>query len=140
MIDLTVQKEVPVAAAKAWELVADFGNISWAPGMDKVEVEGQGVGMVRKIFMPEAPPVEEKLEALDPQTMTMVYTIPAGLPMPVTNYRATAKVVDLGNNQCRIDWHCSAQEEGVSQQEAEAIVKGFYDMLLGWIAEHLQKG
>ncbi len=139
MIDLTVQKEIDVPAHKAWELIADFGNISWAPGMDEVEVIGQGVGMVRRIHMPGAEPIDEKLEVLDAQTRTMSYTIPSGLPMPVTGYRATARVIDLGGNRCRIDWHCSAQEDGVSAEEATNIVRGFYDMLLGWIAEHLQK-
>lgn len=139
MIDLTVQKEIAVPAADAWALIADFGDISWAPGMDNVEVEGEGEGMVRKIHMPDAPPVEEKLESLDSHTMTMVYTIPTGIPMPVTDYRATARVIDLGAGRCRIDWHCSAQEAGVSPEEAENIIRGFYDMLLGWIAEHLEK-
>ena len=139
MIDLTVQKEIPVSAARAWELLADFGDISWAPGMDNVEVEGQGVGMVRRIHLPDAQPVEEKLEVLDPQTRTIVYSIPAGIPMPVTNYRATARVVDLGGNKCRIDWQCSAQEAGVSAEEAENIVRGFYGMLLGWIADELER-
>lgn len=139
MIDLTVQKEIAAPATRAWELLSDFGDISWAPGMDNVEVIGQGVGMVRKLPMPDAPAVEEKLEVLDHDNMTLVYTIPAGLPMPVTDYRATAKVVALGDDRCRIDWHCSAREDGVSAEQAEAIVKGFYDMLLGWIDDHLTR-
>lgn len=140
MIDLTVQRELPVSADKAWALISDFGDISWAPGMDKVEVTGEGPGMVRAIHMPgDAPPIEERLEKLDQQNRLMEYTIPGGIPMPVSDYRAAAKVVPLTEDRCRVDWSCRAKEEGVSPQEAEAMVAGFYNQLLDWIAEELQR-
>ena len=139
MINVTVQRNIPVPASSAWTLLADFGNLSWAPGMEKVEVSGEGVGMVRSIFVSGALPIEERLEALEHDTMRLEYTIPAGLPMPVSNYRAQAQVVATGSDQCRIDWSCSAQEDGVSPQEADAIVTGFYEQLLDWIGAELRR-
>jgi hypothetical protein len=140
MINVTVQRDVPVPARSAWALLADFGNFSWAPGLEKVEVSGAGVGMVRRIFMSGAPPIEERLEALEHDTMRLEYTIPDGFAMPVSNYRAQAQVVATGRDQCRIDWSCSAQEDGVSPQEADAIVTGFYEQLLDWIGAELCRG
>lgn len=140
MINVTVQRELPVTADKAWALVSDFGDISWAPGMDKVEVTGEGPGMVRAIHMPgDTPPIEERLEALDHDNRVMEYTIPGGMPMPLTGYHAWAKVVPLDEDRCRIDWSCKAQEIDVSPQEAEAIVAGFYNQLIDWISDELQR-
>lgn len=140
MIDVTVQRELPVPADKAWALISDFGDISWAPGMDKVEVTGEGPGMIRAIHMPgDTPPIEERLESLDHDNRVMEYTIPKGMPMPLTGYRATAKVVPLDDDSCRVDWSCRAQEVGVSPQEAEAMAAGVYNQLLDWIAEELDR-
>lgn len=140
MIDVTVQRELPVAADRAWALISDFGDISWIPGMDKVEVSGEGPGMVRAIHMPgDAPPITERLESLDDENRVLEYTVPSGIPMPATDYKAWAKVVPLGDDRCRIDWNCKAQEVGVSPQEATAMAAGFYNQLLDWVAAELQR-
>ena len=140
MIEVTVQRELPVTADKAWALVSDFGDISWAPGMNKVEVTGEGPGMVRAIHMPGGnPPIEERLEVLDKDQRLMEYIIPGGIPMPVTDYHASARGVALGGDSCRLDWSFRAKEVGVSAQDAQAIVAGFYGQMLDWIAAELQR-
>lgn len=137
MIDVKVSRNYDVPAARVWALLADFGNISWAPGMDKVQVVGSGVGMVRRIDMGDFV-VEEKLESLDHNAMRFSYTIPK-MPMPLTDYRAGGQVVATGANSCRVDWFCTATPEGMSAEEATATVEGLYGQLLGWIQAHFDK-
>lgn len=138
MIDVTVSRDYNVPAARVWALLADFGNISWAPGMDKVKVEGSGVGMVRRIDMGDFE-VVEKLESLDHATMRFSYSIPQ-MPMPVTDYRAGGHVVATGPDSCRVDWSCTATPTGISEQEATEMVKGLYAQLLGWVQDHFDRG
>lgn len=140
MVEVKVERELSVSANKAWALISDFGDISWAPGMDKVVVTGEGPGMVRSIYMPgDTPPIDERLELLDHDQKLMEYTIPGPSPMPVSDYRASAQVLALDENRCLIDWRCRAQAVGVSSEEAEAIIAGFYNQLIDWIAAALKQ-
>lgn len=139
MAEVLLQRDYDFSADTVWALLANFGDISWAPGMDKVEVIGDGIGMIRRIHMPGMDPIDEVLESLDNDSKTLSYTIPAGIPMPVTDYRAGPTVIATGENSCRIDWRGSATPVGVSEDEAAEIIRGFYTMLLQWIDDHLSQ-
>lgn len=138
-MEVTLHRDYAFPAEKVWALLSDFGDISWAPGMEKVEVIGEGIGMTRRIFMPGMDPIDEVLESMDHDARRFSYTIPTGIPMPVTDYRAGAQVVATGDDSCRVEWFCSATPEGVSEGEAAEMVKGFLGMLLQWIDDHLQQ-
>lgn len=137
MLEVHVSREWDIPAERVWDLLADFGDISWADGIDRVEVVGDGVGMARLIYMADMPPIEEVLTSRDAEAMTFSYDIPRGIPMPLTNYSANAKVTPLGAGCCRVDWYGRAQPEGMSDADALAMLEGTYDMLLGWIAKRL---
>lgn len=138
MAEVLLQRDYEFSAETVWALLSDFGNISWAPGMDKVEVIGEGPGMIRRIFMPGMDPIDEVLQDMDHASMSFTYTIPSGIPMPVTDYKAGPTVVPTGADSCRVDWRGSATPVGVSDDEAAEIIKGFYTMLLQWVDEHLK--
>ena len=42
--------DVNASANALYEFLADFGSVSWMQGVTKVEVEGQGPGMIRSIY------------------------------------------------------------------------------------------
>lgn len=132
-----VQRELEYSADTVWALLEDFGNMSWAPGIQKIEVEGQGPGMVRKIYMGEGPSIDEHLDAIDPARRYLEYSIPANNPMPVTDYKASAHVTALSEGRCRVDWRSSATPAGMSDEEAVQILNGAYNMMLDWIDTHL---
>ncbi|MFT5576633.1 MAG: hypothetical protein ACI89D_002162 [Bermanella sp.] len=138
MAEVLLQKDYKFSADTVWALLSNFGDISWAPGMDKVEVIGEGLGMTRRIHMAGMEPIDEVLQAMDHDAMSFSYTIPSGIPMPVTDYTAGPTVVSTGPDSCRVDWRGSATPVGVSDEEATEIIKGFYTMLLQWVDEHLQ--
>lgn len=138
MAEVLLQRDYDFSADTVWALLSNFGDISWAPGMDKVEVIGDGPGMTRRIFMPGMDPIDEVLKEMDHASMSFTYTIPSGIPMPVTDYTAGPTVVSTGANSCRVDWRGSATPVGVSDDEAAEIIKGFYTMLLQWVDEHLK--
>lgn len=133
-----IQRELGFSADKVWALLADFGNLCWAPGIQKVEVEGSGPGMLRKIHMGEGGSIDERLESVDPNRMTLEYTIPANNPMPVTDYRSNVTVTDLGEGRCRVDWRGQAREQGISAEQAEEILGGAYNAMLDWITDYLK--
>lgn len=134
-----VQRELQHSAEVVWALLEDFGNMSWAPGIQNLVVEGQGVGMVRKIHMGEGPSIDERLDALDRDRRYLEYSIPANNPMPVADYKASVEVTEQGADRCRIDWRCAATPAGMEEAEAKGIIEGVYSMMLDWIEEHLGK-
>ncbi len=126
--DPRLSGEIKASAADVWSLVSDFGNTSWVPGVSKSELIGEGVGAYRLVYAGEAPPLKETLEALDPSARTLSYTIGAGNPLPVSSYRATVKVVDLGEGKSRLDWSSTFVPVGADVDAALASVEGLYSV------------
>lgn len=133
-----IQRDLPHSADAVWGLLGDFGNMSWAPGIQKLEVEGSGPGMVRRIEMGQGPAIEERLDALDDQRRHLEYSIPGNNPMPVTDYRAWIDVSSRDGG-CRVDWHATAEAAGMSDEEAAEVVGGAYNMMIDWIDAHLKQ-
>ena len=132
-----VERDVAIPADTLWKTLGDFGNMGWAPGIEKTEVIGQGIGMIRRIHMPNMQPIDEVLEAIDPQAMCFSYTIPRGLPMPITDYRAEVQLTALPDNKTHIRWSCSGKPEGISDDDVAAIMQGAYDQMIGWLVDAL---
>ncbi len=137
MTEVVVSREFTVSADQVWAVLANFGDISWAPGMDRIELIGEGVGMTRRIFMPEMEPIDEVLQSIDHQARELRYTIPHGNPMPVTDYLAGPRVTAIDDTRCRVDWFGEFVPAGASETESAAAVKGIYVMMLQWLDEHL---
>jgi len=138
MARIQVKQELPVPADKLWNLVADFGNVPWIPGGENVRLEGKGPGMVR-IFAGPNGEIRERLESVDAAKKSLVYTIPQGVPFPVTGYRATMAVADAGKGRSTLTWTCECQPAGVTEAEASKAIEGMYGLMIGWIRDHLAK-
>lgn len=135
MGQVSVKKAIDASADRVWELVADFGNISWMPAGTTAEVEGRGEGMARVIGAGDQK-IREVLQSLDADRRTLVYTIPENVPFPVTDYRATMVVTESGEGS-ELEWSCSFQPDGVDEAQASAQIEGMYGVMIGWIADAL---
>lgn len=136
----TVIREVPLPAAKLWAVIADFGNMSWAPGIDRTEIIGSGIGMIRRLHMAGLPePIDEQLTAIDAATMTMHYAIPRGLPMPLDDYHAWARLEKISDDATRVHWEGNFNPRGISETDAGAVIEGAFNQLIDWISNHIQK-
>ena len=134
MIEVLVTTEVEASADALWSIVSDFGTVDWMNGVSKVEIEGEGPGMVRLIFAsPDGPPIREQLESIDEDARCLRYGIPEGNPLPVDDYHSHMTVVDLGDGRSRLDWGCSAVAKGTDEAAAQATVEGMYGVLVSWV-------
>ncbi len=137
MINVSVTADFDAPSDRLWQLVADFGDVSWMPGMDAVRVEGNGPGMTR--FLPAGEQeIHEHLESIDQDRRSLVYTIPRNIPFAVTGYRATMQVEDAAPGS-RLTWSCECSPDGISDEEARATLEGLYTMMIGWIRDHLAR-
>ncbi len=132
MTQTVVKGDFTVSADKLWEVVRDFGNVSWMQGIEKHEIEGEGPGMFRVFYVGDAPPVRERLETVDEASKTLTYTIPEGIPMPVKNYHSTMTITAAGSGS-QLEWKCNCDPDGVSEKETAAIIEGMYGAMMGWL-------
>jgi carbon monoxide dehydrogenase subunit G len=139
VIEVQIEREFEFAADDVWVVIADFGNVNWVPGVEKVELEGEGVGMIRHLTVPVFPQLHERLDAIDHEARVLEYSIPAVEYIGVKNYTARAKVVDLGAGRSRVRWACKADADGASEAEACDKTRAFYEAMLGWIADFLEQ-
>ena len=139
MVEVRIERELEFDADEVWGLVADFGNVSWVPGIEKVELEGEGTGMVRHLTVPVFPPLHERLDAIDHELRVLEYSIPSVAYIQVESYRARAQVIDIGPGRCRVLWSCQAEAQGASEAVASDKTRAFYEAMLGWIDDYLRQ-
>ncbi len=138
MLEVVVTREVDHPPEKVWGLLANFGNVSWMNGVAKVELDGDGVGMVRNIFVsPDASPVKERMTSLDDDARRLEYVIDEGNPMPVDNYQAFVAVHENGSGS-RIEWGANFAAKGTDDATAEAMLEGMYGVLIDWVVAGLE--
>ena len=139
MVEVSLEREFDVDAGRLWAILADFGDISWIPGIEKVELAGEGVGMVRHVTAPGMPMLHERMDAIDHEKMILDYSVPAVEYLRVKNYRARARVIALTSGRCRLIWSCESEPDGVTEAQATANSEAFYEMVMGWIGDALAK-
>ncbi|MBW2421636.1 MAG: SRPBCC family protein [Deltaproteobacteria bacterium] len=139
MVEYSMEREFAIGADELWAMLADFGDISWIPGLEKVELEGEGIGMVRHVTAPGLPRLRERMDAIDHETMSLDYSVPEVAYLQVVDYTARAQVTPLGDGHCRVSWSCKSQAAGVDEAQATANTAAFYEMIMSWIAEHFAK-
>jgi len=126
MTTVNVNESVSAPAAAVWAQLSDFGGITPGGMIERCDVEGEGVGMVRTLTLSGGGKVVERLDEHDAAAMRFRYSIlNEDCPLPVTNYSATVIVRPEGDAGCTVDWTGSFEPKG---DEATAIrtVEGIY--------------
>lgn len=123
MSEVVEEGELGADVEAVWEVVGSFGGLMEALGMP-VELEGEGIGQIRKIRMGTEPTLE-RLEERDEQAKRVVYTIVGG-PMPLRDYRSTMQLSDLGG-RTKLTWSGTFQPaEASSEADAVNLVRMIY--------------
>jgi|GEM_PF-274423 len=142
---ITISHDFAASPAAVWDLVQDFGHIErWWPTddpavqIDRVDIVGEGFGMIRHIYNKGYPdPVSERLEFLDPDTLTYRLNIVGKAPMGITYYQATGRIEELPGGGCRLTY----RSEFLSSQpgEAEAWLRMAYGLMFRGLACAVEK-
>jgi len=139
MIEVKVEGEIAFSAEKVWGVIADFGNVSWVPGVEKVELEGEGVGMIRHLTVPVFPQLHERMDAIDSEKMILDYSIPSVEFLHLKDYKARAQVSELEGERCGLVWSCVSEVDGVEDAQAISETEAFYRDIMTWIRDYLSK-
>lgn len=139
MGSIAIEEEIAAPAEAAWKSIGDFGGIgSWMPGIERCDVEGEGLGAVRTVHMGTIK-IVEKLEAHDEAARSISYSITEG-PLPVQNYLATIQVSEAGAG-CKVDWTARFDlPEGVEEAAIAPALEGAYGGALKALKSQLEGG
>jgi uncharacterized protein YndB with AHSA1/START domain len=145
-MEIRVSAELAAAADSIWQLLADFGNIQrWWPDdgavrIEDVQLEGQGIGMIRHIQNRGARHrVSERLDFLDPATRTLVLSIIGTRPSGITAYIAEGRLVAVEAMRCRMDYRVLVTTTpGREDQIRDALEKTYGMMFAGLQAAALR--
>ncbi len=138
MIEAKLVRDINFPAQRVWAVLEDYGNMEWT-GAPKFNVIGEGIGMIRQVIMPGLEPIDEVLEMMDPDNMTFSYSIPRGLPLPLTDYRSTARLEQLDDQRTRIYWscECTPTDDSMTDADVENLMQGIYNDLLDSLEAYL---
>lgn len=126
MTTVTVSENVDASADRVWAALGDFGGIKAGGPITSVEVEGQGVGMIRTLGIGGGKLVE-RLDRFDPSARVFSYSIiNDDCPLPVSGYSATVQITDNGDGTCKVDWTGRFEPKGASEEDARKVVEGIY--------------
>lgn len=126
MSEAKVVKTINAPAEAVWAQLGDFAGIKAGGGIESVSYEGEGVGMVRSIVMGGGS-VVERLEAFDEAARTFTYSIiNDDSPLPFSDYSATVKITDNGDNTSTVDWTGTFEPRDLAEEQAIKTATGIY--------------
>jgi hypothetical protein len=137
--EVTSSVVLPAPAEAVWRLLADFGAIQrWWPKegpiqIEHVEIEGQGVGMIRHIRNKGVPnPVSERLDLIDESSRILVLSIVGNRPPAITAYVAEGHVVEIDAAHCRLNYRALiTTTPGREERVRDAVLKTWAVMFQG---------
>jgi hypothetical protein len=141
MVNVKLIRDLDFTAQRVWDVLEDYGNMEWAMGPPKVEVIGEGIGMIRRVLIEGMDPIDEVLETMDAEQMSYSYSIPRGLPLPLTDYRSSARVEKRDDGNARVHWSCQCTPTDATMSEAdiERLMHDTYNSLLDSLAAFLTR-
>lgn len=123
-----VERKVVVDAnpEDVWAAIGDFGAIAdWHPAIATCDVERNGRIVHRHLRTVDGGEILERETQEDDVAHSYGYEILSS-PLPVSSYRSVFRVLPEGHGS-RIEWSSEFEAEGVTPQEAAAVIAGIYE-------------
>ncbi|MBD8496316.1 SRPBCC family protein [Pseudomonas syringae] len=122
--------QVAADATRAWAVAGDFGGFqAFVPGLEDIEVIGQGPGSVRHKRFKDGHVAVEQLNTRDDQarcmTWTLIYT-----SLGIGNLWAAMTVTPVDEQSSRVTWTIVADPQADADQDLavfETFLQGFAD-------------
>ncbi len=87
--------EINAPAAKVWEKVGNFGDMSWHPAVARTEITGGKAGATRTLTLQDGGSVKEALTLHDAGSMTVKYDITEST-LPLREFSGTLQLKEAG--------------------------------------------
>jgi hypothetical protein len=122
---------INLEAEKVWGKIVSFGGTEkFVPDLiEKVIVEGNGIGAVRTIYIKGGGEITEELTYIDESRFLMKFII-LSTPMPVFNYEGIFEINPKDDAKCNVKFQ-SIYDVAIQQaEEMNTIIKNFQETFL----------
>lgn len=125
------QGNVNVDGSIVWQKLIDFGGTEkFVPELiEKVIVEGNGIGAIRKIHTKGGGEIIEKLTSINFDKMEMKFSI-ISTPMPIENYEGILIVTCIDNGKCSVLFESIYEVFAEQKIEMNSAIKNFQTVFL----------
>lgn len=129
--EVTTKSVVEVQTEIVWGKLIGFGGTEkFVPELiEKVNVEGKGIGAVRNIYLKGGGEIIEELTKIDNTAHQMEFII-LSTPMPISNYTGIFKVNKISNNKCEVTFISKYSVSAENKKEIESVIKGFQETFI----------
>lgn len=125
MVSVSFTREIQTPAADVWALISDFNGLpKFIPAITKSTMEGEGVGALRTLTMPDGNSIVERLEKLDNDKMILSYSITEG--GMGDDYLATLSVKTLTDETCEAGWAGSVTPTELDDETCKKTLTAMY--------------
>ncbi|MEO8240091.1 MAG: SRPBCC family protein [Flavobacterium sp.] len=130
-VSKTSEATVDLSAQKVWEKLVGFGGTEkFVPDLiEKVIVEGNGIGAIRTIYIKGGGEIIEELTSIDQSRLEMKFII-LSTPMPVFNYEGIFTVKPKEQNKCEVKFESIYEVSVQQKEEINDIIKNFQETFL----------
>ncbi|WP_176594205.1 SRPBCC family protein [Sphingobium sp. EM0848] len=123
---------LPRSADAVWAEIGDFGEAILSRGMvERIETEGEGIGMCRLLHLGGGACVRETLVERSEEERYYIYRVADAGPVGVAHQIGMGQVIPAGPDQCILSWMTAGNPvDGASealQAMLDAIVQGACD-------------
>lgn len=140
--DIVCTGEALIAADAdtVWALIGDLRNMAIMEGLvERLEVEGDGEGAVRRLILPDGGIVTEAIERYDSEARSYGYRILDPGALPFRDYTGAARVMPISKGTCRLVWEASATPLA-DADAVRAAIQGNIDHVLRVVSARFGSG
>ena len=114
---------LPRSADAVWQEIGDFGETILSRGMvERIEVEGSGVGMHRILHLGGGALVREALVEHSDAERYYIYRVVDAGPVDVAHQIGMGQVIPAGPDQCILSWATAANPIDGNDQQLQAML------------------
>ena len=130
-VSQTSEAIVNLDVEKVWKKLVDFGGTEkFVPDLiEKVILEGNGVGALRTIYIKGGGEILEKLTSINRNKLEMKFII-LSTPMPVYNYEGVFKIDPKDDDKCSVKFESIYDVAIQEREEINTIIKNFQEIFL----------
>lgn len=131
--------EFPAPADVMWETIADFGGLLrwWPSGIEAVDSEGAGRGMMRRLHLAGGRSVSERLAVLEPENRVMELELLDGRPAYMRWYFARYEVVPRASGSALL-WSPRCDVEPGTADKARGFIEAGWGSVGKGLAAYAQ--
>ena len=105
MAQIHWEQNISSSATTAWGVISKFDEfLRWHKLDVGMEVNGEGIGMVRTLVIDGFGRVGERLDLLDHNSFTQHYSLVEGKPLGMQTYSAKIQIKPVDEQTCCICW------------------------------------